>query len=212
VLYYDGDTAAQNLSGEIGIRRARYEKRVEWKSMLVDFSKGLSSKAKEDLGWIGETQMRVHFYGKEDILFESNLAKIPLSADILLQGTVRQPQILGRIEARAGEVYFRRNVFRIIHASADFTDPSRMNAILDVQAETQVREYRIRLGVSGTADRAVVTFVSDPPLSDSDILSLLALGRRTEELRGRRPGSVWGKRPRSQLESSRTFLRAGRGA
>jgi len=188
VLYYDGDTAAQNLSGEIGIRRARYEKRVEWKSMLVDFSKGLSSKAKEDLGWIGETQMRVHFYGKEDILFESNLAKIPLSADILLQGTVRQPQILGRIEARAGEVYFRRNVFRIIHASADFTDPSRMNAILDVQAETQVREYRIRLGVSGTADRAVVTFVSDPPLSDSDILSLLALGRRTEELKGKEAG------------------------
>jgi len=39
VLYYDGDASAQILSGEILLRRARYEKRVDWKSMLVDFSR-----------------------------------------------------------------------------------------------------------------------------------------------------------------------------
>ena len=185
VLYYDGDAETQTLSGEVLIRKARYEKRVEWKSMLVDFSRGFTQKKKADIGWIGETQIEVRFVGKENILFESNLAKIPLNIDMLLQGTVNQPQVLGRIEARKGEVYFRKNVFKILHASADFTDPSRINPTLDVQAETRVREYQIQLGVTGTADRAVVTFVSEPPLTDSNILALLALGRKGEELKGK---------------------------
>lgn len=184
-LYYDGDPSSQTLSGEVGIRRARYEKRVEWKSMLVDFTRGFARKKKEDIGWIGDTQLNVRFHGKDNILFESNLAKIPLDIDMLFQGTISQPQLLGRIEARKGEVYFRQNVFRIIHASADFTDPARINPTLDVQAETRVREYQIRLGVSGTADRATVTFVSDPSLTDSNILALLTLGKKGEELKGK---------------------------
>jgi translocation and assembly module TamB len=188
-LYYDGDPSSQTLSGEVAIRRARYERRVEWKSMLVDFSRGFIRKKSEDIGWTGDTLLNVRFFGKENILFESNLAKIPLDIDMLFYGTVSQPQLLGRIEARKGEVYFRQNVFRIIHASADFTDPGRINPTLDVQAETRVREYQIRLGVSGTADRATVTFVSDPALTDSNILSLLTLGKRGEELKGKE-GSV----------------------
>lgn len=183
-LYYDGDAETQTLSGEVDIRRAKYEKRVEWKSMLVDFSRGFTQKKKTDIGWIGETQLNVRFLGRENILFESNLAKIPLDIDMLFRGTVNQPQVLGRIEARTGEVYFRKNVFKILHASADFTDPNRINPMLDVQAATRVREYQIQLGVTGTADRAVVTFVSEPPLSDSNILALLALGRTSEELKG----------------------------
>jgi autotransporter translocation and assembly factor TamB len=185
VLYFDGDASAQTLSGEISIRKARYEKRVEWKSMLVDFSRGFTQKKKADIGWIGETKVNVRFLGRENIVFESNLAKIPLDVDMLFQGTVNQLQILGRVEARKGEVYFRKNVFRILYASADFTDPKRINPTLDVRAETRVREYRIQLGVSGTADRAVVTFLSEPPLTDSNILALLALGKTSEELKGK---------------------------
>nr|MDA8101039.1 translocation/assembly module TamB domain-containing protein [Nitrospiraceae bacterium] len=180
-LYYDGDPARQALTGEIAIKRARYEKRVEWKSMLVDFSRGFTQKKKADIGWIGETQINLRFFGRNDIVLESNLGKIPLEIDMLLRGTVNQPQVLGRVEARKGEVYFRQNVFHILHASADFADPNRINPTLDVQAETKVREYQIRLSVSGTADRAVVSFISDPPLTDSNILAMLALGKTGAE-------------------------------
>ncbi|MDH4164568.1 MAG: translocation/assembly module TamB, partial [Nitrospirota bacterium] len=62
---------------------------------------------------------------------------------------------------------------------------NRINPLLDVQAETRVREYQVRLSVSGTADRSVVTFVSDPPLTDSNILALLTLGRTGEQLKGK---------------------------
>ena len=113
---------------------------------------------------------------------------MPLDVDIFLRGTVNRLQLLGRIEARNGSVYFRQNEFKIIHASVDFVDPNRVNPVLDIQAEIQVRDYLVRLAVSGTADRAVVTLLSDPQLPDSDILALLALGKtpRTERQRSRR--------------------------
>jgi autotransporter translocation and assembly factor TamB len=153
--------------------------------MLVDIGKGLYQKKKTEVAWIGDTQINIQFHGTDSILLQNNLAKIPLDVDIFLRGTVNQPQLLGRVEARKGEVYFRRNEFKILHASADFVDPNRINPVLDIQAEVQVRDYRIRLAISGTAERAVVTLLSDPPLPDSDILSLLALGKTSTELKGR---------------------------
>jgi translocation and assembly module TamB len=187
-LYYDGDTSEQALTGDFVIKRARYDKRIEWKSMLVDIGRGLYHKKKTDVGWIGDTQINVRFHGTDNIVFENNLANMPLDVDVFLQGTVNLPQLVGRIEARKGMVYFRKNEFKILHASADFVDPGRMNPVLDIQAETQVREYQIRLSVTGTAERAVVTFVSDPSLIDTDILSLLALGKTGAELKGKESG------------------------
>jgi autotransporter translocation and assembly factor TamB len=187
-LYYDGDAAEQALSGEIMIKRARYDKRIEWKSMLVDVSRGLYQKKKTDIGWMGDTQLNIRFHGSDNIQFQNNLASMPIGIDVFIRGTVNRPQLLGRMEALKGSVYFRNNNFKILHASADFVDPSRMNPVLDIMAETQVREYQIRLSVTGTADRAVVTFISDPPLIDTDILSLLALGKKGSELKGKEAG------------------------
>lgn len=187
-LYYDGDASEQSLTGDVVIKRARYDKRIEWKSMLVDIGRGLYQKKKTDVGWIGDTNINVRFHGANSILFQNNLANMPLDIDVFLQGTVNHPQLVGRIEARKGTVYFRKNEFKILHASADFIDPNRMNPVLDIQAETQVREYLIRLSVTGTAERAQVAFISEPSLVDSDILSLLALGKKGSELQGKETG------------------------
>lgn len=187
-LFFDGDGSEQNLSGDVRIKRARYDKRVEWKSMLVDLSRGFTQKKKTDIGWIGNTQINIRFHGADTIVFQNNLAKMPLSVDVFFRGTVNQPQLLGRLEAQKGTVYFRKNDFKILHASVDFSDPNRMNPMLDIQAETRVREYLIRLAVSGSADRAVVTLISDPSLPDQDILGLLALGKKSDELKGREAG------------------------
>jgi autotransporter translocation and assembly factor TamB len=187
-LYYDGNESEQALSGDITIKRARYDKRVEWKSMLVDIGRGLYQKKKAEIGWIGDTQINLRFHGENDILFQNNLAKLSPDVDVFLRGTVNHPQLLGRIEARKGIVYFRKNEFKILRGSVDFVDPNRMNPILDIQAETQVREYRIQLSVTGTADHAVVTFISEPSLVDSDILAMLALGKTSSELKGKEAG------------------------
>lgn len=187
-LYYDGNGSEQSLNGDIAIQRARYDKRIEWKSMLLDIGRGLHQKKKSDSGPIGNTEINIRFYGKDNIWFQNNLAKMPLDVDIFLRGTLNRLQLLGRVEARNGSVYFRQNEFRIIQASVDFVDPNRVNPVLDIQAEIHVRDYLVRLAVSGTADRAVVTLLSDPQLPDSDILALLALGKTPSELKGKEAG------------------------
>ena len=184
-LYFDGGTQGRSLSGDIMIRKARYNKPIEWKSMMVDVGRGLYQKKKTDIGWIGDTQVNVRFHGSDDILFQNNVAKMPLGIDVFLRGTVNHPQFLGRVEARTGTIFFRNNEFKILRASADFVDPNRLNPVIDFQAETQVREYQIQLSVTGTAERAVVTLISDPPVNDIDILNLLAHGRKGSELTGK---------------------------
>jgi autotransporter translocation and assembly factor TamB len=187
-LFYDGDSSEQSLSGDVTIKRARYNKRIEWKTMLVEIGRGLYQKRKTDVGWIGDTLINVRFHGSDDILFQNNLAKMPLNVDVFLQGTVNYPKLLGRIEAREGSFYFRKNEFKILSSSADFVDPTRMNPVLDIQAETRVREYRIWLAVTGTAEHAQITLISEPSLIDTDILSLLALGKKGSELYGKEKG------------------------
>lgn len=187
-LDYDGNSSEQTLSGDIAVRKGSYDKRIEWKSMLVDITKGFYQKRKTSIGWIGDTRLNVRFHGKEGVILQNNLGKVPIDLDVIVRGTVGQPQLLGRLETRKGVVYFRRNDFKIMSASVDFIDPNRMNPLLDVQAETRVREYLVRLAVSGEADHAVITLMSNPPLSDVDILSLLALGKTSTELTGKETG------------------------
>ena len=50
-----------------------------------------------------------------------------------------------------------------------------------MERSARVRDYDIALGFHGPIDRLTTTYRSDPPLSSSDIISLLALGRTAEE-------------------------------
>ncbi|MGE5751502.1 MAG: translocation/assembly module TamB domain-containing protein, partial [Nitrospirota bacterium] len=77
-LNYDGNASEQSLTGDVTIKRARYDKRVDWKSMLVDIGKGLYQRQKTDIGWIGDTQINIRFHGKDSILLDNNLAKMPI--------------------------------------------------------------------------------------------------------------------------------------
>lgn len=192
-LYYEGTAAEQQLSGEIEIRKAIYEKRLEWKTMLLELARGIYQKKKAETGWIGNTMLNIRFRGKESVLLQNNLAKMPLNVDLQLRGTINALQLIGRVEARKGVVYFRKNDFTILHASADFIDPTRLNPVLDIQAETRVREYLIRLAVTGTAERSVISFMSEPALSDPDILGVLALGKTGSELKGKEAGVGMGE-------------------
>jgi translocation and assembly module TamB len=184
-LNYDGDTKAQSLTGDVTVKHALYDKRVDWKSMLVDIGKGLYKKKKSDIGWIGETQINIRFHGNNNILLQNNLAKMSIGIDVFLRGTVNQPQLLGRVEAVKGTVYFRNNEFKIVHASADFVDPNRLNPVLDIQAEIVVRQYLVTLAITGAADRAIVVLLSQPSLPDADIVALLAVGKTSTELKGK---------------------------
>jgi translocation and assembly module TamB len=116
---------------------------------------------------------------------------------LTLRGTIAEPYVTGRVTASEGSIFFRGNRFDIINGSVDFIDRNRINPVLNVRAEADVRSYRVRLDVSGDMDHlhsSGLTVSSDPPLSQVDILSLLIMGKSGDT------GATGMENPRRQAE------------
>lgn len=184
-LSYEGDRKAQRLSGEINFKKALYSRRIDWKSWLLEVRK-IEEKPKAGVSPFQNTDLNVHISG--NIQVDNNIGKGPLGLDLLLKGTPIRPLLFGRIESTEGEIFFRKNSFRIISATADFFDPNRIYPIFNIVADTELKGYRIHLSLNGPVDRFSLTLTSDPPLSEGDILALLMVGQPSKGLQGLEAG------------------------
>jgi translocation and assembly module TamB len=185
-LNLEGVGNSRSISGDVTVRKARYAERIDWKSWLVKLQRKKPEAAATAKGPapLGDTSLNVHVTAQETIRIDNNVAKVPVSADLYLRGTLDSPSVVGRLESNGGVVYFRNNEFKLVNGVAEFVDPRRINPMVDLQAETKVKEYLISLSLSGTVDKIKVALSSDPPLEDEDIISLLTLGRTSEGLKG----------------------------
>jgi len=192
-LFLEGAESKASVSGDIIVKKARYTKRVDWKSWLVQFNKETGKVAGTGPGPLDDVSLNVHITGAESIRVDNNVAKLAITPDLLVRGTIGSPVIIGRLESAGGKVYFRNNEFNLTNAVAEFADPTRLNPIIDLQAETSVREYQIQLTLTGTLDRIKVALLSDPPLGDADIITLLTLGKTAEGIEGRESALTQGE-------------------
>ncbi len=181
-ILYKGTLDAQNITGEVKINRARYRERVEWKSWLLKAKP--KERPKAEIAKAERAELNIKIYGTENIAVDNNIARAPLRVDMLLRGTIAHPVVFGRLEAKEGTVYFRNNEFRILNASADFSDPKRINPVMEIAAETAVKGYNIKLNLEGQLEHFNLSLTSDPPLEEIDIFALLTVGRVGRELKG----------------------------
>jgi len=182
-LHYEISPKGQSLSGEVFIEKARYSRRIEWKSWLVNL-KPVEKLRVEHPGFFGRTALNIQLSGQDNIVIDNNIARTPIKVDMILRGTINQPKLLGRLEAAEGVVFFRRNEFRIINGRVNFIDPNRIYPLFHIQAETVTRGYHINLNLDGPIDKFTLSLFSSPHLSEMDILALLTVGQITKELKG----------------------------
>lgn len=108
---------------------------------------------------------------------ENRAARLVSSAELNLRGTYDQPLLFGRVDIDSGEVFFEGNRYQVTRGTVDFINPTRIEPLFDIEAETRARVtsqvYRVVTRVSGTPDRFAFNLSSDPPLPTVDILSLL---------------------------------------
>jgi translocation and assembly module TamB len=57
----------------------------------------------------------------------------------------------------------------------------RIQPIIDIDATARVEDYDITLGLHGSSDKPRLTYRSEPPLPEADIIALLALGHTQGE-------------------------------
>jgi translocation and assembly module TamB len=113
--------------------------------------------------------------------FQNSYAKLAGTVGLTIRGTVAEPTVLGRIQITDGSATFAGVKYELERGDIYFTNPVRIDPTIDLDATARVESYDVTVGVHGTADSLKPTYRSEPPLSEADIFSLLALGRTQEE-------------------------------
>jgi translocation and assembly module TamB len=113
--------------------------------------------------------------------FLNSYAKLSGTVDLNIRGTVAVPTVLGRIQITDGNATFAGTKYQLQRGNVYFSNPVRIDPIIDLDATAHVESYDITIGLHGTATSLKPTYRSEPPLSEADVFALLALGRTQEE-------------------------------
>jgi translocation and assembly module TamB len=126
-------------------------------------------------------RLDVHVTSAPQLDFQNSYAKLAGTVDLTIRGTAAVPSVLGRIEINDGSATFAGTKYQLQRGEIYFTNPVRIDPIIDLDATAQVENYDITVGLHGTSTNLKPTYRSEPPLSESDVFALLALGRTQEE-------------------------------
>jgi len=123
----------------------------------------------------------VHLTSSPQLSFENSYATLAGLVDLRIRGSVAAPSVLGRVSITQGSANFAGTQYQLQRGEIYFSNPVRIDPVIDVDASASVRDYDISLGVHGTLEKLNTVYRSEPPLPQADIIALLALGRTQEQ-------------------------------
>jgi translocation and assembly module TamB len=165
-----GDEARSLATGSVDVKQAVYTRRYDVASEIL----ALRAAEEEAAADGGGMSLDVRVRAPGTLRIDNNLASLYARAELQLRGTTTAPVLLGRAEVDRGRIYFQGRTYVIRHGSLDFVNPTKLDPLFDIEAETRLQSYRVTLRVGGTLERVTPTLTSDPPLSALQILNLLA--------------------------------------
>jgi translocation and assembly module TamB len=165
------------LEGNVQIQNLAYRS---------SFEEFLALMSQENLGAtsspLGHLRLALHIEGGQNITIQNQLADVQARVNLDAKGTVDEPSVTGHIEASGGTLLFQGNRYIVTRGNIDFVDPLKIEPVIDVEAESQVRDYRVILSITGRGNNPKLAMRSDPPLPELEIVSLIAGGRSREEI------------------------------
>jgi translocation and assembly module TamB len=94
--------------------------------------------------------------------------------------------VLGRVNIAEGEISFNGTKYRLERGDITFSNPLVVEPVVNVEMSARVQNFDLTIGLHGTLSGGrglTLTYRSDPPLSNEDIIALLAFGRsQTQDL------------------------------
>lgn len=174
-----GSTSAASLTGDVLVNKLTITPGFDFGSYLEKSKQSPSIPSSNSL--LNNVRMDIHIVTTPDLQMQTAMAKLSGDADLRLRSSAARPVLLGRVDILEGEVSFNGSKYRLDRGDVTFTNPVRIEPVLDLQASTRVSDYDITLGLNGTVDKLNINYRSEPPLPSSDIIALLAMGRTREE-------------------------------
>ena len=130
---------------------------------------------------VDNIRLDVHIVSTPELRVETSMARLSGDVDIRLRGTAARPSVMGRLSIAEGDITFNSTTYHLERGDVVFSNPVRIEPVINVEASARVRDYDITLGFHGTPDKLNITYRSEPPLPSEDIIALLAFGRTRQE-------------------------------
>jgi translocation and assembly module TamB len=172
-----GTSREQLIGGIVNVRRSEYTEDIEIAD-LINFRRGESI---EEGGEIDLTRGALfndlHVEARNALVVRNNLADLTASASLVVNGPINDSLVAGRITATSGTLNFRNDRYEITRALMDFPPQRDADPIVNIQAESQIRGYRVRVGLNGPLSQPQAIISSEPALPQADVVSLITTGQ-----------------------------------
>ncbi len=184
-LRLSGGTQSGLLSGRVVVERLFMAQGFDLASMIIASKEPVRAPATTS-PYLRNLQFDIEGVSGPEARVEWTGAHFESEASLRIRGTWEHPVLLGHVHLLSGEMKFRGNRYRLTRGEINFSNPFRLDPVLNVEAATTIRQYEVTLDFSGPASKLTLAYRSDPPLPASDIIALLAIGGAAEstELRG----------------------------
>jgi translocation and assembly module TamB len=183
-----GGEALPVLTGDVWITRLRYTKKFQLARIPRFGGAGPVKPVQTFTPGKERLRLDVNLHGTKNLKMVNNVLDVSFALDesqkpFRVVGTDGRPVIIGQVRIRNGTLSWQNRTFEISQGVVDFANQSRIEPEFDIVAEGDVRSWHLVLQAFGTADDFRVVVSSVPPLSDEDVVCLLATEMTCEEAR-----------------------------
>jgi translocation and assembly module TamB len=178
-LRLSGTTDAALLTGSVNVQRLLFAEGVDVASFFAAAS-ATSVSPPSSSPFLRNLSFDVAAQSTPGSRIEWSGAQIDMDGDVRLRGSWDRPVILGDVHLLGGEMVFRGSNYQLTRGDINFANPFRLDPVLNIEASTTISQYQVTIDFTGPASRLQLNYRSDPPLPDSEIVALLALGNTGE--------------------------------
>ena len=188
-----GPFAAASVTGSIGITKSRYLKDIDIVPLNTPGkpapappapSSGGEASIGVNVAPINAWKLDLAIKTDDPFVIRGNLAHGTALVDLHIKGTGGQPLLDGNVEIKDLLTTLPFSTLDIADGNIAFTPDKPLDPVLDIQGTSTIRDYLVTVYVTGRAKDPKVTFSSDPPATQEQIVSLLATGSTPDELAG----------------------------
>jgi translocation and assembly module TamB len=181
-LQLQGSQGNLQLSGNVTITRFATSPDLDLAALAAQASASVQTVAPPDAP-SNHVRLDVHILSSPQLSFQNAFAKLVGDVDLRLRGTLASPSLLGSVSITQGSAMIAGTRYDLERGDITFTNPVRIEPNIDLSATAHVEDYDISLDLLGSPQKLAVTYRSDPPLPESDVVSLLALGHSASQQR-----------------------------